>query len=138
MFYHSMQLPICAMNHVLEWPIFVLPLGLSWMGLFCTMLWLLSCFYLFILQLSSLYHLRELLFIWTYLCGHKVDHNHFLLIFLYILRVGSLIHLPNGSILSKASSKDIFHCFILSFRITLLFKSLALSRVTAEFVLCIY
>lgn len=57
MFYYSMQLSICTMNYILKWPIFVLLLGLSWMGLSCTMLWLLSCFYLFTLQLSSLFHL---------------------------------------------------------------------------------
>lgn len=66
--------------------VFVLPLRLSWMGLFCTMLWLLSGFYwvqfyLFALQLSSLCHLGEVSFIWTYLCGNKVDHNHLLLTF---------------------------------------------------------
>lgn len=81
MFYYSMQLSICTMNYVLEWPIFVLPLGLSWMSLFCTILWLLSCFYLLILQVSTQCHLGELLFIWTYLCGNKVDHKYLLLTF---------------------------------------------------------
>lgn len=37
--------------------------------------------YLFVLQLSSLCHLGELSFIWTYLCGNKVKHNHLLLTF---------------------------------------------------------
>lgn len=81
MFYYSIQLPICTVSYVLEWPIFVLPLGLSWMGLSCTILQLLSHFYLFISQLSSLCHLGELSFIWTYLCGNKVGHNHLLLTF---------------------------------------------------------
>lgn len=52
--------------------------------------------------------------------------------------MGSHAHLTYSSILSKASYKDIFHCSILLFRVTVLIKSGTFKVDCAEFVLFIY
>lgn len=135
-FYYSMQLSICTMNCVLKWPVFVLPQGLSWMGLFCTMLWLLSCFYLFTLQLSSLCHLGEVSFIWTYLCGNKVDHNHLLLIFCIFCMWALTSICPAVPFCQSLHIKIYFIGLSPLFRITVLIKPLEHSRVTVQKLCC--